>query len=86
MSDNHNTGPSITPPIVVEIDVPVTRRIKIHAVVDGDGDQVFHSKRISQVFAYLLDNDVHAFTILDEDDEFSVILARPLPRPQTSKG
>ncbi len=75
--------PGIKLPVSVEIDLPVTRRTKIHEVSDGDGEPIFHSRRISQVFSYLLDNDVQTFELLDEDDVFVVNLSRPLsPKPE----
>ncbi len=76
----------ITPPVTVEIDIPVTRRTKIHAVCDGDGDQIFHSRRITQVFKYLVENGVEDFELLDEDDCFMIKLSRPLPPAPQTKG
>lgn len=73
-------------PVTVEIDIPVTRRLKIHAVVDGAGEQVFHSRRISEVFTYLVDNGISEFTMLDEDAEFRVTLRAPLAADPNPKG
>lgn len=70
-------------PITVEIDIPITRRLKMHAVVDGNGVQIFHSKRISEVFTWILDNEITDFTMLDGHAEFRVYLRAPLsPNPQ----
>ncbi len=77
---------AIVPPVSVKIDIPVTRRIKIHAVISGDGDQVFHSRRISEVFTYLLDLEVAEFELLDEDVAFMVKLGKPLSPQPDPKG
>ncbi len=76
----------ILEPVTVEIDIPVTRRTKIHAVCDGDGEQIFHSRKISQVFNYLVDHGVEVFELLDEDDSFMIKLSRPLPPAPLTKG
>ncbi len=77
---------AIKEPVTVEIDIPVTRRTKIHAVYDGNGDQVFHSRRISQVFDYLLEHSVQAFELLDDDVGYLIGLSRPLPPAHKAKG
>jgi len=74
------------PPVHLEIDVPITRRLKLHAVVNGLGVQVFHSKRISEVFAFMLDHEVGEFRMVDEDHEFRVSLKRPLAADPETKG
>lgn len=73
-------------PLTVEIDIPITRRLKLHAVVDGNGQQIFHSRRITQVFTWLLENGIPEFTMLDEDTEFQVHLKPPLPPGNSKKG
>lgn len=73
-------------PVTVEIDIPVTRRTKIHAVVNGDGVQVYHSRRLSDVLEYLIDREVVAFEILDEDVAFQLTLRKPPPLSPTPKG
>ena len=76
----------LVPPIAVELDLPVTRRIKVHAVVDGNGDQVFHAKRISEVFAYLLEHQICDLVLLDDDAEFRITLHPPASPPSKKKG
>lgn len=71
-------------PLTVEIDIPITRRLKMHAVIDRDGEQIFHSRRLSEVFVWLLINEVGEFTMLDGDVEIAVSLRNPLlktPKP-----
>lgn len=73
-------------PITLEIDVPITRRLKLHAVVNGHGVQIFHSRRISDAFAFLLEHDVGEFKMVDDDAEFRVSLKPPLSPLTSSKG
>ena len=76
----------LRPPVHLEIDVPITRRLKLHAVVNGHGAQVFHSKRISEVFAFLLEHEIGEFKMVDEDHQFTVSLKRPLAAETAMKG
>ncbi len=76
----------LSSPVTVEIDIPVTRRTKIHAVVDGDGVERFHARRISDVLEFLLEHDCKRFVLLDEDVEFQVSLSKPLPPVPSAKG
>ncbi len=69
---------NLRPPVTVEIDIPITRRMKLHAVVDGEDTQVFHSKRLSEVFAWLLEHEVGEFRLADRDASFRVTLRPPL--------
>ncbi len=73
--------PSIEPrpPLTVEIDIPITRRLKMHAVLDRDGVQIFHTRRLGDLFIWLLDNDTHEFTMLSAGDEFRITLHAPSP-------
>jgi len=73
-------------PLIVEVDIPITRRMKLHAVVKADGEQIYHSKRLSQVFQWMLDNEHTDFTMIDEDSEFRVSLQPPLPPLTKEKG
>ncbi len=77
---------SLQPPITVEVDIPITRRLKLHAVVDGDDTQVFHSRRLSEVFAWLLEHEVGEFRLVDRDADFRVTLRPPLSQNPRSKG
>ncbi len=61
-------------PLTVDIDIPITRRLKLHAVTDRDGDQIFHSRRLSDVFSWLLDHDIGEFTMLDGNLKYAVSL------------
>ncbi len=65
-------------PLTVEIDIPITRRLKLHAVADRDGEQIFHSRRLSDVFSWLLDNDIGEFTMLDGTLKYAVSLRSSL--------
>lgn len=70
----------IVSPVTVEIDIPVTRRTKIHSVIDGDGVEVFHARKISDVFDHLIAHEVSNFTILDDDASYCLVLtASPSP-------
>ncbi len=69
---------SLRLPIIVEIDIPITRRLKLHAVVDRDETQVFHTRRLSEVFAFLLEHEVGEFLLVDHDASFRVTLRPPL--------
>lgn len=73
-------------PYTVQFDIAITRRLKLHAVCDVTGRQVYHSRRIADVFAWLLEIDAGQFTMLDEDNEFLVTLEPPLPPRQPEKG
>lgn len=73
-------------PVTLEVDVPITRRLKLHAVVNGTGVQVFHSRRISEAFAFLLEHEVGEFTMVDEDAAFRVLLKAPLSPDPSPKG
>ncbi len=77
---------SLRPPVTVEIDIPITRRMKLHAVVDGDDTQVFHSRRLSEVFAFLLEHEIGEFRLVDRDADFRVTLRPPLSPKSKSKG
>ncbi len=76
----------LRPPITVEIDIPITRRMKLHAVVDGDDTQIFHSRRVSEVFTFLLEHEVGEFRLVDRDASFRVTLRPPLSQNPRSKG
>ncbi len=73
-------------PYTVQFDIAITRRLKMHAVCDRTGRQVYHSRRIADVFAWLLEIDAGEFTMLDEDIEFRVSLKPPLPPTSPTKG
>ncbi len=76
----------IPPPVTVEIDIPITRRQKLHAVVNGRGVQVFHSRRFSEVLTYLLNHHVRTFKLIDFDAEFRLNLRPPLSHNLKPKG
>ncbi len=76
----------IRPPLTVEIDIPVTRRLKLHAVTDVTGTQIFHSRRLSELFSFLADHEVGEFTLVDGDAEFRVSLTRPPLAPLKTEG
>jgi hypothetical protein len=76
----------LTGPITLEVDVPITRRLKLHAVVNGAGEQVFHSRRISEVFGFLAEHGLNEFTMLDEDAEFRVHIKPALSSNPNLKG
>ncbi len=78
--------PAIRLPVVVEFDIPVTRRTRIHAVLDGQGNQLFHSRSLTQVLEFLIENDVGTFELIDDDHAYVLKLSRPPPRPLTEKG
>ncbi len=73
-------------PIRLELDIPITRRQKLHAVVDRRGDQIFHSRRLSEVLTFLQEHEVGQFLLVDDDVAFRVRLLRPLPPKPQSKG
>lgn len=77
---------NLVPPVVLEIDIPITRRLKLHAVVIGDGEQVFHSRRLSEVFQFLLEHEVVEFLMMDGHAEFRIRILPPLSPPSQTKG
>lgn len=77
---------SITLPVTVEIDIPVTRRTKVHSIIDGDGVEVFHARKISDVFDHLLEHDVHNFTILDDFSSYRLVLTASASPTSNPKG
>ncbi len=76
----------IVSPVTVEIDIPVTRRTKIHAVVNGNGEQIYHSRRLSDVFDFLVEHEVVDLVLLDDDVSFLLTLRKQPPALTTSKG
>jgi len=71
-------------PLTLVLDIPVTRRLKLHAIVDANSEPVFHSKRVSDAFTWFLDNEIGSFGMVDDHVTFHVSLQRNLsPAPQT---
>ncbi len=73
----------LTPPVIVQIDIPVTRRTKIHAVTNGKGVQVYHSRSFFDVLDFLIEHDVGTIEILDDARSFVIKLSRPLASTRT---
>ncbi len=73
-------------PVTVEFDIPVNRRTRIHSVLDGNADPIFHSRSLTDVLDYLIENEVHDFELLDEDRHYAIKLSRVLPIQQPLKG
>lgn len=73
-------------PFTVEIDIAITRRLKLHAVVDGNGEQIYHSRKICEIFAWLLEHAPGEITLVDDDHEFQIMLRPPLSPSPTPKG
>lgn len=50
--------PKLKAPFTIELDIQLTRRLRAHAVLDATGETVFHAVRISEIFTWMLDNDI----------------------------
>ncbi len=70
-------------PVTVQIDIPITRRLKLHAVTDARGVQVYHTKKLSDLFVWLLDQELGEFALLTADASFHLALNRA-PSPDQS--
>ena len=67
----------IVQPVTVELDMALTRRSRVHAVIDGNGEQVYHAKRFSEVLVWLMDHDQSKALLIDERERFYVVFHRP---------
>ena len=70
--------PQLRIPVTVELDMALTRRSRAHAVVDGNGEQVYHAKRFSEVLTWLADQGVNKALLIDETERFNVLFYRPV--------
>jgi len=73
-------------PVAVELDVPVTRRLRVHAVFNGDGVQIHHERDIANVFDWLCEMDVSSATFRDHEYSFHVNFQRLPEAPETKEG
>ena len=64
-------------PVIVELDMDLTRRSRTHAVVNGHGEQVHHAKRFSEILVWLADQGQDKALLVDGDERFYVVFHRP---------
>ncbi len=73
-NDNH--------PYVVELDLYIARRRRLHEVRRPDGIAVFHAAHVVQVLDWLVDNDIGSAEFTDDETTFLVTFKRkPSPPP-----
>ncbi len=60
----------------VEVDIPITRRRRIHSVFDALGKQLFHCQTVSDLLGWLAENDYQHLLVIDADAEYHVDLVR----------
>lgn len=66
----------LSTPLRVDLDLPVTRRNRVHEVRDAQDVPVFYAREISAVFAWLCDNEVNQVTVHDVDLDFIITVHR----------
>ena len=59
-------------PLFVELDLQIQRRRRVHAILDANGDPVYHAVRISEILTWLIDAGVSQITMVDENARFDV--------------
>lgn len=67
--------------LVVEVDLPVTRRRKIHQVGFPGQAPIHHEKDIGPLLAWLHENDHHEFVVVDGDNQFLISMSVPPWQP-----
>ncbi len=71
---------------VVQVDLYVARRRRVHQVIDPDGDAVFHDPHIIAVFDWLTEQGINRVRLTDDDKAFTVAFDRcPLHDPPTGE-
>ncbi len=75
-NDNH--------PYVVQTDIYIARRKRMHAVIDPAGRPVFHAPLLLDVLDWLADKDVHTARFTDEETTYDIsfVIHAP-PKPPT---
>jgi len=68
-------------PLSVELDLSLSRRQRVHAILDSEGRVIHHEVRMSAVFAWLCDEDQHKIVMVDGDDRFNVLVTRAAKAP-----
>lgn len=61
---------------VVETDLYIARRKRLHAVTNSDGKSVFHAPHVLQVLDFLTDNDIRQAVFTDDDTRYLVSFER----------
>lgn len=59
-------------PYIVQTDIIVARRKRIHAVHDPGGVPVFHARHLIEVMDWLVNNDVHHARFTDDETTYDV--------------
>lgn len=70
-------------PVRVELDIALTRRTRTHAVIDAEGVQVHHAKRLSEILMWLHEQDVKKAIFVDDLDSWSVVF-HPITEDHTT--
>ncbi len=73
-------------PYVVELDLYVARRRRLHEVRQPNGAAVFHAPHLTQVLNWLIDNGVGSAEFTDDDVTFVVSFSRKTSPPPPDEG
>ncbi len=71
--------PPVKLPVTVEFDILVNRRTRIHTVIDAAADPIYHSRRLTDIFDFLIESEVQEFELLDDDRHYAIKLSRVVP-------
>lgn len=63
--------------LTVEVDLPVTRRRKIHQAGYPGKDPIHHEKDIGPLLKWLYENEFHEFVFVDGDDQYLISMRVP---------
>ena len=63
--------------LVVEVDIPVTRRRRIHQAGYPREPALYHSQTIGDLLRWLVDNEHHEIVIVDGEHEYLISLSVP---------
>ncbi len=61
----------------VEVDLPITRRRRVHEIVSPDGTVLSYHQYIGGLFSWLHENDHHEFVIVDGNANYLVSFTVP---------
>jgi len=78
--------PAVVEPVRVDLDIPVTRRQRVHEVLDGKGVVVFYAREISAVFDWLAENEVAVAHFVDDELAFLIKIEKVRSPPPQTKG
>ena len=61
----------------VEVDLPITRRRRVHEIVNCDGEVLSHHQTVGGLFSWLHEHDHHEIVIVDGDANYLVNFSVP---------